>query len=243
MSLFINGIEVGTTISVDKIDISNVYANNVKVWTAKAPAGSQTFTASGTFIVPEGYTEVTVCMVGAGGSGSCDNSRLYTTPVGAGYAGAVVHQVVSVTPGETISVTIGAGGAKRPTTTSGRVGLAGGSTTFGSLTASGGAGSSNGSANYAGNGTSSVSSCDGTTVFRDGYYYRNTSLDDKGMIEYMYANGGQRSAMGNGGNGSYNTNGNDGGVGAGGGGTFYLNSSSSVYSGAGGRGQCIVTWS
>ena len=97
------------------------------------PKGSQTFTAYGTFTVPSGVTSIQVFCVGGGAGGESNGEG------GAG-AGYTTNKTVSVTPGQSISVVIGAGGtgwivghvsSTRQT--------AGGSTSFGSLvTAAGG---------------------------------------------------------------------------------------------------------
>lgn len=61
--------------------------------------GLQTFTSSGTFTVPAGVSKVKVTVVGGGGAG-------YTET----YNGARAQAVVSVTPGASISVTVGSAG-------------------------------------------------------------------------------------------------------------------------------------
>jgi len=64
-------------------------------------------TASGTWTVPSGVTSVDVFLVGGGGGGSSGDAE------GAGGSGCntEVYSSISVTPGASISVTIGAGGA------------------------------------------------------------------------------------------------------------------------------------
>lgn len=61
--------------------------------------GLQTFTSSGTFAVPAGVSKVKVTVVGGGGAGYTDT-----------YNGARAQAVVSVTPGASISVTVGSAG-------------------------------------------------------------------------------------------------------------------------------------
>ena len=76
-------------------------------------AGVQVFTEDGTFVVPDGVTEVTLTGIGGGGAGGTfedDDYGVTYRPRG-GYAGQLrVEQTVSVTPGESIPITIGQGG-------------------------------------------------------------------------------------------------------------------------------------
>ena len=88
---------------------------------------------SWTFTVPPYATQVTLCMIGGGGGGAVDG----ITPSGS-YGGNVISQTVNTTPGGTVSLTIGAGGAGRGG--SAGPGATGGTTAFGSVQATGGAG-------------------------------------------------------------------------------------------------------
>jgi hypothetical protein len=112
---------------------------------------TQLFTSSGTFTVPAGVTKVYVS--GCGGGGGTDSDEWST----GGGGGAWCFQVAvgSLTPGNTISVTVGAAGA---TNSSG--GTSGGTTSFGSyITLGGGSngGNNNGtSGGYAAGGSASL---------------------------------------------------------------------------------------
>ncbi|MDE2239308.1 MAG: hypothetical protein KGJ73_05180 [Rhodospirillales bacterium] len=101
----------------------------------------QVFTSSGNFVVPNGVTAVRVKVVGGGGSGGYHN----TMPSGGGGAGAQSIGVVSgLTPGQVISVTVGAGGAVPGGYANGNNG---GASSFGSyMTAGGGVGGNGGTA-------------------------------------------------------------------------------------------------
>jgi hypothetical protein len=103
-------------------------ASGIPSWAA--PAGGslqeQRFTTSGTFTVPTGVTKVWATVVGAGGGGG--NRQGQSAIAFGGFAGAYITEQVTVTPGESITVTVGTG------VTSGT----GGNSSFGSLTASGG---------------------------------------------------------------------------------------------------------
>jgi len=83
-------------------------------------AGGQLFTASGTFTVPAGVTKIKVTLIGGGGKGSnASGSGLGAQGGLGGGGGATVVSWLTVTPGNGIAVSVGAGE----------------NTTFGSLTA------------------------------------------------------------------------------------------------------------
>lgn len=88
------------------------------------------FTTSGSWTVPAGVTKIVVTGCGGGGGGSrYSTSSFCTQAAGGAGAGGIINYPFTVTPGQSISVTIGAGGAG--TTTSGNgTGATGGSTTF-----------------------------------------------------------------------------------------------------------------
>lgn len=94
------------------------------------------FTASGSFTVPDGITRVLVRLwAGGGGGGSYGAGSAGS----GGGAGGYAERIVTVTPGQSITVTRGAGGTPGGTTPSN--GGAGGTSSFGSfLSATGGAG-------------------------------------------------------------------------------------------------------
>jgi hypothetical protein len=104
---------------------------------SRAACGRQVFTATGTFTVPPGIFVVKArAWGGGGGGGGAANSG--AAGCGGG-AGAYREGAFAVTPGQTIAVTIGAGGAGG--TSAGGNGGNGGTTSFGALlTAGGGAG-------------------------------------------------------------------------------------------------------
>jgi hypothetical protein len=103
------------------IDLSG-YATTSSVTNLFSTAGGrveniQYFTSSGTFTVPTGITKVKVQLIGGGGGGS--------TSIGSGAGGAgYAEGVYPVTPGQNITVTIGAAGA---------VNVTGGTSSFGSF--------------------------------------------------------------------------------------------------------------
>jgi hypothetical protein len=88
---------------------------------------SQTFTANGTFTVPDGVTEVAVYGVGAGGGGGGGGGGETTTSGGGGGGGGGggklgVQQFTGLTPGAGLAVVVGTAGAAG---SGGNVGAAG----------------------------------------------------------------------------------------------------------------------
>ncbi|MBL7886596.1 MAG: hypothetical protein JNJ52_07605, partial [Flavobacterium sp.] len=74
---------------------------------AKAQTISQTYNTSGTFTVPAGVTSITVEAWGGGGKGG---SRTFgNNGYGGGGGGAYARKVVTVIPGNTYTVNVGAG--------------------------------------------------------------------------------------------------------------------------------------
>jgi hypothetical protein len=63
------------------------------------------YTTNGTYVVPEGVTQVKVLAVGHGAAGS--SSTQYTSAYGGGEGGQVVEQTQNVTPGEVLTITLG----------------------------------------------------------------------------------------------------------------------------------------
>lgn len=73
--------------------------------------GYQAFTASGSFMVPSGITAVFADAVGAGGGGGWNIDPLGDGfSGGSGGSGSKARKLLTVSPGDTITVTIGAGG-------------------------------------------------------------------------------------------------------------------------------------
>ena len=91
---------------------------------------SQSFTSSGTFSVPSGITAVDVLVVAGGGGGGDRHSG------GGGAGGLIFMPNYPVTPGGTVSVTVGCGGAGG--TPGPSAGGTGQDSAFGTLTAKGG---------------------------------------------------------------------------------------------------------
>lgn len=95
------------------------------LWSVGYAQTSQTYNASGNFIVPAGVNSITVELWGAGGGGAN-----VTTAAGGGGGGAYTRATLTVTPGSSIPFTVGTGGT---------VGTVGSNTTMSGVTAYGGA--------------------------------------------------------------------------------------------------------
>ena len=204
--------------------------------TVKAPViTSYTSVGSGTFSVPSGISAVDVLVV-AGGGGTCPRHS------GGGGAGGLIYRpAFPVTPGGSVSYTVGAGGQGLTETnppSEGPNGYNGDNSVFGSLTAQGG-GAASFTSNQAGNpggsgggpGYLKDTVAPGTQPQQPGdsgtYGFGNPSGNAVGVI------------MGGGGGGAGASGGNAGGSGggAGGAGKQYGISGSQVYYAGGGGGS------
>ncbi len=214
------------------------YASNATVGSTKAIApGSVTITEEGYWIVPEGVTQIAVCMVGGGGGGSvCENLSL-TTAAGGGYAGVITSGFLDLWPGYSLKVQIGGGGAGAPSNSG--WGVQGGWTALRKgddhdvvlMSAEGGAGGKHGhsgtnSPGYNGNGYSRPT-CNGN--FIDGF---------RTFAGRSNTWGGQ-AGLGEGGGGSLDWGYTEAEHGAGGGGGAKV---SQTRGGTGGNGAVIISW-
>jgi hypothetical protein len=110
---------------------------------------SQLFSSPGTFTVPPGITGIKVTVMGGGGGGSGANPNNAKDGTGGGAGGLNIAYMSGVTPGGTISVTVGAAGSAGSVGDPGAAGGTGGTSSFGpggspatTITATGGAGGS-----------------------------------------------------------------------------------------------------
>jgi hypothetical protein len=129
------GADTTSTFTIQASDVdSNVSFRDFSI-TILAPV-YQSFTSSGTFSVPSGVTAVDVLVVAGGGGGGFDQGG------GGGAGGLIFRPGFTVTPGGTVSVTVGDGGAG--TQGPAQRGTTGQDSVFGTLTAKGGGGAGSG---------------------------------------------------------------------------------------------------
>jgi len=89
----------------------NVLTSNGTTWTSAAPSGGSTgtaatvFTSGGTFTIPTGVTKIKMTIVGGGGNGSSASQPNGGT--GGGGGGAAIKFLSGLTPGNTLTVTVG----------------------------------------------------------------------------------------------------------------------------------------
>jgi hypothetical protein len=192
----------------------------------------QVFTSSGVFTVPNGVTSVRTTVIGGGGSGGYH----VTMPGGGGGAGGHAQGVVNnLTPGQAISVTVGAGGAQLSSPATGNTG---GVSTFGSyMGANGGQGGGGGTAALFANSGGAGGTSYGGQVNATGSYGTDSIV--------VACRGGDGGGPGNG----RGTSGSEIGIaatsfggGGGGGGTSTGGSPVGCAGGAGGPGLVIVEY-
>ena len=195
------------------------------------PVGQQDFTSSGTFTVPTGVTQVSAVVVGGGGGGG--NATNDDEPGAGGAGGGLSYGTFSVTPGESLTVTVGSGGQNGNTGgTGGTSSLSRGGTTL----LSGGGGSGGSSTDFGASGGGSGGSSGGTE--RDGGGTGGNGGSTSDSTTGAGGGGGAAGYSGNGGEGADRgtTNATAGSGGGGGGG----GSGSSTRGGAGGGGVGIL---
>lgn len=104
-------IEVNSSSVVPNLNADFLDGNDAAAFATKAEVDSVYnevfFTADGTFTVPTDVTRLEVTVTGAGGGGGAGNTD---AGGGGGGSGLVVTTVVTVTPGESLTADVGAGG-------------------------------------------------------------------------------------------------------------------------------------
>lgn len=132
----INDLEVSSDAPITEALLGKMGSSINGLIDRRARLTTLTFSANSSWQCPVGVTEVMVIGCGGGGGGgsaSLGTPNRYGEGGGSGRYGVAV---VSVTPGQTYSVTIGAGGAAGTWdggTATGRPGGVGGTTSFGGL--------------------------------------------------------------------------------------------------------------
>ena len=133
------GSNTTSNFTIRAADVNSNISDRAFSITINAPA-IESFTSSGTFSVPSGVTAVNVLVVagGAGGGGAPQAGG------GGGAGGLIYRPGFPVTPGGTVSVTVGCGGAQGTNSPGDpdpqRKGGQGQDSVFGTLTAKGGGG-------------------------------------------------------------------------------------------------------
>lgn len=225
-------------------DVYSIYIYTGTAWIT-TKRGQQTFTSSGTFTVPPNVTTlyISACAGGGGGGGSGSASGGTSSAGGGGGAGqSITKQAYTVTPGATISITVGsggthgnggAGGGSNP----GAAGSAGGNTVIGTLvTLTGGSGGSGGSGPAGGApGAGYPGGCYGQDAAAGSFggHGASTPLGGGGFG----GRGAQNTAVGTG-----NAGGGNGSGGGGGGGCYTVSTSAGANGGDGAPGIVIIEW-
>jgi hypothetical protein len=198
--------------------------------------GIQVFTASGTFTVPAGVTTVKATVVGGGGGGANCSPTIVTpgsslSSGGGGGAGALAVGSYSVTPGQTVPVIVGTGGASQSN---------GGSSSFGAFcSASGGGGTQFQTSSTSAGGVGGTASGGNILNSPGGFGSDGQSNSFTGMGNGAPGpwGGAGRAYAG----GASATPANAHGYGAGGGGTYAAAAGANA-GGTGGPGVVIVEW-
>jgi len=201
--------------------------------TINAPAVAS-FTSSGTFSVPSGITAVNVLVVAGGGGAGYDASG------GAGAGGLIYRPGFTVTPGGTVSVTVGDGGTPSGAAVGGPNGNNGQDSVFGTLTAKGGGagGSKQNTGSTGGSGGGSGHNNPGSGQPGAGAT-QPTQSGDSGTYGFGNAGGGstQNEGGGGGGAGAAGTPGSQNGPGGIGKAYTIADGTTSVYYAGGGGGS------
>lgn len=206
--------------------------------------GQQIFTANGTFTVPAGVSRIFVTLLGGGGGGGGGgrDASGVCIPGGGGGAGEYKYRIpVAVTPGQSIAVTVGAGGTGGTTILANQSsplpnGTGGGVSSFGAyVTASGGGGGNGG---FTGSGSVGGAGGAGWPGGEGGEYSASTTP------ALTRGGAGGSSPLGGGGparHGYQTSHATGYGAGGGGGALYYLGGAD-ANGGNGSAGICIVEW-
>ena len=125
-----------------------VVTTSLATVTNSNPHGMQIFTSSGTFTIPAGVTSVKVTVVGGGGGGGGVGTVSATKRAGGGGGGGYTEKILTgITPGLTLSVSVGAGGSGGNQVSGGSGGtssVSSGTQTITTISSTGGAGGTGG---------------------------------------------------------------------------------------------------
>ena len=201
----INNLTGNYVFSSSNISLSSFRGCKLGTITTFDSSYESIFTSSGTFTVPSGVTQVSaVCIGGGGGASGSPGTSLYSGAGGGG--GGLAYGTFSVTPGESLTISTGLGGAGASGTNPGGDGsdsiISRASSAVNLLVANGGGGGINGGPGGTSSSTGGASGSSGGNE-RDGGGYGGSGGSSNNN------NGGG----GGGGAGGYSGNGGNGGIG------------------------------
>jgi hypothetical protein len=183
--------------------------------------------SSATWTIPAGVTKVKVTVVGGGGGGGNSGGSGTAVTSGGGGGGCAVKYLTGLTPGNTLTYTVGSGGGVG--SSGGTSSVSSGTQTITTISATGGAGGSQvgggSTSGYVNGGTGGSSS--GGTLNMSGQGGGMSYVDNATSGTYISGSGGS-SVFGGGGNGNGGgfSGGNGGAYGGGGGGAYAANGGS-----------------
>jgi len=124
------------------VTVSGTWPNQT-INSSGAGLSGDVFTSNLNFTIPAGVTKIKVTVIGGGGAGA--NSTTFTDGAGGGGGGAAIKWLTGLTPGATIAVVIGEGGAAvgygvGNGTNGGSTTISSGTQTISTITATGGTG-------------------------------------------------------------------------------------------------------
>jgi hypothetical protein len=231
------GSDTTVTFTLSVTDGSNTTTRQYSIIQKAPTITSYTSTGSGTFSVPTGVSTVDVLVIGAGGSGGGDNGG------GGGAGGLIYRPAFPVTPGGSVSYSVGNHGQNTPGPVhNSRTGDNGGNSTFGGLTALGGGGGGSGHPNASiggGKPGGSGGGASGEVAHSGGSGNQPGQPGDSGSYGFG-SNGGSSSGQGGAGGGGAGAVGsnatNENGFAGGNGKSYSISGSSVTYAGGGGGG-------
>lgn len=249
----LNQHHLGTPGQAPQIDLQKEVRNRLQL--ANLPSAGmamitnfQSFSSSSSFTVPSGVTKVRVVVIGGGGGGggssATTSSQVSAAP--GGNSGAYAWGYYTVTPGQVIAVTVGAGGTGG--IAGGGNGGAGGASSFGGFLSCPGGHGGNGAPAAAAPQVQAPSFASGTpTDSGGGMIFGGAETSGfpgiAGTISNAMGGAGAPGIAGGGGSASVNGAGNPGiGRGSAGGGASSWMSSAAQAGGAGAIGGVSVEW-
>jgi hypothetical protein len=201
-SYFSNSIGIGTTNPTSSLSVNGSTVIGTQILDMTGLSTTFTTVGSNTFAVPAGVTKISAVLIGGGGAGGASGGG--SGGNGGGGGGLIYVNEYSVTPGQTLNITVGAGGVA---VRGGAGGNGGDSSITGIATAFGGKGGASDYQQAVGAGGTGSGGQGGATGGSGGRATLNTGAGGGGAAGYS----------GNGGTGGNAGVSNDGVAGSGGG--------------------------